>query len=144
MTNLVPFKSRSNSRSYMLRIGTSILIHPKLRNINLHNITHSIISPNPRDARSSNITPYCHISLPYITNFVIKANHQRSQPSHCAMCQHVECHILIIIISIILLFFFFFLHKLLNIGACICHITREGQVEWTPPTEVRGECIQNP
>ncbi len=28
-------------------------------------------------------------------------------------------------------FFFFFLCHLLNVGACICHIAREGQVEWT-------------
>jgi hypothetical protein len=37
------------------------------------------------DVYSSNLTPYCHISLPYITKFVINANHQRSQPtpSHC-------------------------------------------------------------
>ena len=24
------------------------------------------------------------------------------------------------------------------IGACTCHIAREGQVEWTTPKEVRG------
>ena len=72
--------------------------------------------------RSSNLIPYCHISLPFITNFVINANHERSQPtpSHCAMCQYVECHLLIL-----------FLIRLLNVGACICHIAWEGQVEWT-------------
>jgi hypothetical protein len=33
-------------------------------------------------------------------NFVLNANYQRSQPtpSHCAMCQHVECHLLILIL----------------------------------------------
>jgi hypothetical protein len=30
-------------------------------------------------------------------------------------------------------FFFFFLCHLLNVGACICHITQERQVEWTTP-----------
>ena len=42
----------------------------------------------------------CHISLLYITKFVIHANHQRSQPtpSHCAMCQCVECHLLILVL----------------------------------------------
>jgi hypothetical protein len=57
------------------------------------------------DVHSSNLTPYCHISLPYITKFVINANHQRSQPtpSHCAMCQYVECHLLLLILILILI-----------------------------------------
>ena len=59
---------------------------------------------------------------------VMNANHQRIQPtlSPCAMCQHVECHLFF-------LFSFFFLCHLLNVGAFICHITWEGQVEWTTP-----------
>ena len=56
------------------------------------------------DVRSSNRIPYCHISLPYTTNIVINANHQRSQhtPSHGDMCQHVECHLLLIILVLVL------------------------------------------
>jgi hypothetical protein len=52
------------------------------------------------DVRSSNLTPYCRISLFYITKFVINANHQRSQltPSHCAMCQYVECLLLLLLL----------------------------------------------
>ena len=40
------------------------------------------------DVCSSNLSPYWHISLPYITNFVINANHQRSQPAlrHVSIC----------------------------------------------------------
>jgi hypothetical protein len=80
------------------------LVHPKLRNINLHNVTYSLISQNPRgtDVCSSNLTPYCYISLSYITKFVINANHPRSQPtpSHCAMCQHVECLLLLLLLHI--------------------------------------------
>ena len=45
--------------------------------------------------------------------------------------------------SVFFSFFFFLLlllllSHLLNVGACIRHIAREGQVEWTTPTEVRG------
>ena len=56
------------------------------------------------DVRSSNFTPYCHISLLYITNFVINANHQRSQStsSHCTLCQYVECHLLILILLLLM------------------------------------------
>ena len=45
------------------------------------------------------------ISLPYITKFVINANYWRSQPtpSHCAMCQHVECHLFILIVLLLLM-----------------------------------------
>ena len=52
------------------------------------------------DARSPNLTPYCHISLPYIAECVIDANHLRSQstPSHCAICQHVECLLLLFLL----------------------------------------------
>ena len=57
------------------------------------------------DLRSSNLTLYCHISLPYVTSFVTNANHQTSKyaPSLCAMCQYVECHLLILF-SLLLLF----------------------------------------
>jgi hypothetical protein len=34
--------------------------------------------------------------------------------------------------SVTFLFLFFLCH-LLNVGACICHIAQESQVEWTTP-----------
>ena len=43
------------------------------------------------DDPNSNITPYSHISLPYIMGYAINANHQRSQctPLHCTTYLHV-------------------------------------------------------
>jgi hypothetical protein len=38
-------------------------------------------------------------------------------------------------------FFFFFLSHLLNVGACVRHIAREGQVEWTTLAHVTWEWI---
>ena len=78
-----------------------MIVHPKLRNVNPHNTTHSLISQNPREwmfvVQIS--LPYCHIYLPYITNFVINASHPKSQPtpSHRAMWQYVQCHVLLLL-----------------------------------------------
>ena len=46
------------------------------------------------DVLSSNITTYCHISLPYITSFSINANHKKCQTTllHYAMCLTL-CHV---------------------------------------------------
>ena len=67
-------------------------LHPKLRNVNPHNITHSLIYRKPRERMFVVQTSLlvCHISLPCIANFVIYANRQKSQPTplHC-------CHVLI-------------------------------------------------
>ena len=98
-------------------------VHPKLHNINLHNVTHSLMSRNPREwifvLQISLI--YCHISLPYITQFVINATTKEVNPHpHLAIC-----------VNLWIITFFFFLCHLLKVGACVRHIAREGQVEWT-------------
>ena len=84
------------------------LVHHKPRNINLYSVTHSLISQNLRNWKfvvQISLLICSHISLPYITKIVINANHQRSQPTplHCAMCQHVECHLLILFLLFLLL-----------------------------------------
>jgi hypothetical protein len=53
--------------------------------------------------------------------FDINANHQRSQPtpSHCAMCQLVECHLLILILILLLLMplvEYWYMHPLHRLG----------------------------
>ena len=82
-------------------------LHPKLHNRNLHNITHSLISGNPREPMF-----VVQISILIVTFlsfksriFVINANHQRSQPtpSHCTMCQYVECHLLNLLLLLLLM-----------------------------------------
>jgi hypothetical protein len=57
------------------------------------------------DVRRSNFTPHCHVFFPYIMKFVINANRQRTQPkpSHCVMCQHVECHLLLPLLLLLLM-----------------------------------------
>ena len=81
-------------------------IHPKLRNISLCNVPHSLISQNPRERMFLvfNLTPYCRISLPYITSITINGNRRRSQPTplHCTMHQYVKCLLLFLLV--------FFLH----------------------------------
>ena len=74
-------------------------LHPKLHYINLHNVTCSLISQNPRERMFVvQISLLIVKFLSFITKFVINASHQGSQPthSHCVMCQHVECLLLLL------------------------------------------------
>ena len=102
-------------------------IHAKLRDINLHNVTYSLISRNPKKWMF-----VVQISLLIVTflslvpqNFVNNVNYQRSQPtpSHCGRSIFFFCH-------------------LLTVGACVRHIAQEGQVEWITLAEWMGERTQ--
>ena len=82
-------------------------VHPKLRNSNLHNITHFLISQNPRERMfvvqiSLFLVTFLSLMSQY---FVINANYQRSQPTplHCAKCQYVECHLLGLLVVLVLM-----------------------------------------
>ena len=103
---------------YLIKITIFGHIHPKLRNINLHNITHSLISQNPREW-----VLVVRISLLIVTFLSLITQ-------SLSLMQTIK--------EIKLWSAFFFLCHLLNVGACICHIAWEGQVEWTTRTEVRG------
>ena len=69
-------------------------VHPKLRNIKLHNITRSLISQNPGEWMF-----VVQILLPRFSPLYHKFCHEckspkkSTPPSHCAMCQYVECHL---------------------------------------------------
>ena len=115
--------------------GPKLVLHPKLHNINLHNITRSRISQNPRKRMF-----IVQILLLIVTSFslisrtlslmqtIIEVNpHPRIAP-----CVNMWSF------TFLFLFFFFFLYHFY----CWCMHMRhrpEGQVEWTTPMEVRGE-----
>jgi hypothetical protein len=105
-----------------------ILLYPKLRNTNLHNVTHSLISRNPREGMD-----VIQISLHIVTFLSLISQNLSSMqiikevnPHPCiAPCVNTWSF------TFFFFFFFFFLYHMLNVGACDRHITREGQVEWT-------------
>ena len=91
-------------------LQSSWFLHPKLYNINPHNVTHSLIPWNPRDRMF-----VVQISLPHIMNFVINAKNSthtlilrqyggvindkiQPTPSYCAMCRYVECPLFLFIL----------------------------------------------
>ena len=96
--------------------------HLELHNNNFHNDTHSPISQNPREGM-----------------FVVKSH---SLLSHFSPLYHKYCHYykppkkvnphprIAPCVNMWSFFFFFFFWHLLNVGACICHITQEGQLDW--------------
>ena len=107
------------------------LLHPELRNINPRSVTHSLVSQNPREQMFVVQISLLIVTfpLPYITQFAINANHPRSQPtpSHCTMCQHVKCHLLILV-----------LHHLLPLMPlvdcwCVCLPHRPGKAKSSGP-----------
>ena len=106
---------------------------PKFRNSNLHNITHSEISQNPRE----------RMFLVQILLFIVTFFSLISRIlSLMQTTKEVNTHPCIAPCTITWSVNFFFLCHLLDVGACICHVVWEGQVEWATPTEVRGEWIQ--
>jgi uncharacterized membrane protein len=109
------------------------LIHPKLRNINPHNVSHSLIFRNPRERMF-----IVQILLLIVTFFslisqffsIMQTTKEVNSHPRIAPCVNMWS---VTLFLFLFLFFSFFLCHLLNVGACICHIAWEGQVEWTTP-----------
>ena len=116
-------------------------VHPKLRNSNLHNITHFLISQNPRERMFVvQISLFLVTFLSLMSQILSLMQTIKEVNPHPCIAPSVNMW------SVTFLGFllFLFLCHLLNVGARIWHIAREGQMEWTTPTEVRGEWIQIP
>ena len=98
------------------------MIHPKIRNINPHNITRSLLSRNPRERMF-----VVQVSLLIIT-FIslisqILSLLQTTKEVNPHLCIAPSANM-----WSVFFFFFFFLCHLLNDLVCICYIAREGQV----------------
>ena len=120
------FQGRTMELKGLSRWGDTYKLHPKLGNINLHNVTHSLISPNPRERMFKfQISLLIVIFLSLVSwNLSLIQTTQEVNPHPCiASCVDMWN---------VFFFFFFFCH-LLNNSACVRHIAQEGQVEWTTP-----------
>ena len=139
LSNASPYiYSCKNFFATHLEAWDKIRVHPKLRNINLYNITHSLISPNPWEWMFA-----VQISLLIVTFLSLISRILSLMQTTKEVNPH-PCIVPTVNMQSVTFFFFFFLCHLLNVGACTCHTIREGQVEWTTPTEAREERIPIP
>ena len=81
-------------------------IHPRLCNINFHDNTHSLISRNPRERMfvvqiSLLIVTFLSL-ISRIMSLMQSIKEVNPQPSHCAMCQYVKCHLRILLLLLLL------------------------------------------
>ena len=107
----------SNSKWEHALIGR--IVHPKLCNINLHNVTHSLISQNPREQMfivQISLLIVTFLSLISRILSLMQTTKEINPHPRIAPCVNMWS------VTFLNLFFFFF-YYLLNVGACICHIT---------------------
>ena len=116
-----------NMVSQLKKVMLLYVIHPKLHNINIHNVTHFLISRNPRE-----LMFVVQISLLIVTflfliskNLSLMLTTKEVNPHPCiAPCVNMWS----------VTFLFLFLCHLLNVGAYVRHIAWECQGEWTTLT----------
>ena len=103
-THHTPTSLRSSSYKWHSQNAWCI-VHPKLRNINLHNIAHSLIFWKPRERMFAVSTSLLIVTFLSLISWivVIDANHQRSQSTllHYTRCQYVECHFLLLFLLLL-------------------------------------------
>jgi hypothetical protein len=96
-------------------------VHAKLRNINFHNVTNSLISWNRRErmfVAQISLQPVTFLSLISRNLSLMQNTKEVNTHIHIAPCVNMW--------SVFFFFFFFFLCHLLNVGACVRHMAREG------------------
>ena len=90
------------------------LVHPQLCNINLHNVTHSLISQNPREHMFV-------VQISFLTVTFLSLISQNLSSMQTTQEVNPHPHITPCVNICIVTFLFFFLCHLLEVGACICH-----------------------
>jgi hypothetical protein len=108
------------SLSFVYRFSM-LLVHPKLCNINPHNVAHSLISQNPMARMFIGKISLLVITYLSLTsqNSAFKQTTKEANP-HPRIVPCVDTWSITFLFSF---FFFFFLCHLLNVGACARHIT---------------------
>ena len=102
-------------------------VHSKFRNINPRNITHSLISRNLNEwifVIQILLLIVTFLSLISQILSLMQTTKEVNPHPHIVPCVNMWTA------TFLFLFLFFFLGHLLNVGACVCYIAREGQVEW--------------
>ena len=123
--NSVPSESSLSVRIFESTIKLLLHLHPKLRNINLHNVINSLIYRNPRELMS-----LVQISLLIVTFLSLTSRNLSLMQTTKEVNPHPHIAPCVNMWSVTFSSFFSLCH-LLNIGACVHHIAQEGQVQWT-------------
>ena len=109
--------------SWPLKTGWSTIVHPKLHNINIHNVTHPLISWNPRERISVvqiSLLIVIFLSLISLILSLMQTTKEVNLHPRIAPCVNTWS------VTFLCVFFLVFLCHLLNVGACICHIVQDG------------------
>jgi hypothetical protein len=82
----------------------SLVVDLKLHNINPHNVTDSLVCQNHGEQMLVVQISLLIVTFLSLISRISSLMHSRSQPTplHCAMCQYVECHLLILLIPMAL------------------------------------------
>ena len=82
-------------------------VHLKLRNTNFHNVTHSLMSQNPRERMSVVQISFLIVTFISVISRILSVMQTTQEvnhtPSRSVMCQYVECRLLVLILLLLLM-----------------------------------------